>query len=165
MKINIKLSTESIEAAIARLTEAKENLTIGLNDLVEVLAHDGAEVANAAYGRMSAAAGIPVSMTQAKIVAPGTDQAIIAEFGAGYATMEDHPFAKNAPVPIEVASYSKAQRPYGMFYLTDDTDPGEGYWFFGGMEYDRVEPRHGLLNAAEYIMENSTKIAKEVIKP
>ena len=164
MTINIDLSPEGIQSAISRLTEIKENLEYGLNDLVEVLCHDGAEVANAAYGRMATATMEPESMTEAKIVVPGGDSAIIAEFGAGYDTMEDHPFAQNAPVPIKVASYSKAQMPYGLFYITDDLMPGEGYWFFGGKEYDRVPPRHGLLNAYEYIMANSTRIAKEVIK-
>lgn len=163
MKISIDLSPEGIEKAIAKLTDIKDNLDIGLNDLVEVLAHDGAEVANEAYGSMAKAAFVPESMTSAKIMAVG-DQAIIAEFGAGYATMEDHPFATKAPVPIEPTSYSRAQFPYGLFYITDDLMPGEGYWFFGGKEYSRVEPRHGLLNAYDYILENSTRIAKEVMK-
>ena len=164
MTINIDLSPEGIQRAITRLNEVKENLEFGLNDLVEVLCHDGAEVANEAYGRMTTAVMEPVSMTEAKITVPGDDSAIIAEFGAGYATMEYHPFADKAPVPIEVASYSKAQMPYGLFYITNDLLPGEGYWFFGGKEYDRVQARHGLLNAYDYIMANSTRIAKEVIK-
>lgn len=163
MKISIDLSPEGIEKAIAKLTDIKDNLDIGLNDLVEVLAHDGAEVVNEAFGRMASAAFVPESMTSAKIMAVG-DKAIIAEFGAGYDTMVDHPFAAKAPVPIEPASYSKAQFPYGLFYITDDLMPGEGYWFFGGKEYSRVEPKHGLLNAYDYILENSTRIAKEVMK-
>lgn len=163
MKISFDLSPEGIQKAIDRLNDVKENLEIGMNDLVEVLAQDGALEANKAYGRMASAAYVPESMTSAKIVATG-DQAIIAEFGAGYATMENHPFAAKAPVPIEPTSYSRAQFPYGLFYITDDLMPGEGYWFFGGKEYDRVEPRHGLLNAYEYILQNSTRIAKEVIK-
>ena len=167
MTINISLSEESIGAAIARLEEVKENLTFGVNDLVEVLAHDGAEVANEAYGSMAAAAGVPVSMDSAQIVVVGGDKAIIAEFGAGYATMEYHPFAKKAPVPIEVGSYSREHQEElhgGMFYISDQVNPGEGYWFFGGREYDRVQPRHGLLNASDYIRENAARIASEVIK-
>lgn len=166
MKINISLSEESIRAAIARLKEAEDNLRFGVNDLVEVLAHDGAEVANKAYGSMAAAAGVPVSMESAQIVVAGHEP-IIAEFGAGYATMEYHPFAKNAPVPIEVGSYSREHFDDihgGLFYISDQIHPGEGYWFFGGKEYDRVQPKHGLLNATDYIRENAARIAKEVIK-
>lgn len=174
MKINIDLSPEGIEKAIAKLTDIKDNLDIGLNDLVEVLAHDGAEVANEAYDGMASAAFLPDTMTQAKIVVPGGDKAIIAEFGAGYATMEYHPFAANAPVPIKVGSYSEAHD--GMFALSDRLYPGEGFWIFGWTKeggklavgkpifYDRIQPRHGLLNAHDYILENSTRIAKEVIK-
>lgn len=173
MTINIDLSMEGIRSAINRLNEVKENLEIGINDLVEVLAHDGAEIANEAYAEMAEAAYVPVSMTEAQIVVPGGDKAIIAEFGAGYATMEHHPFAKNAPVPIKVGSYSEAHD--GMFARTDRIEPGEGYWIFGwtydgGFDvgrpifYDRIQPRHGLLNAYDYIMQNSTRIAREVIK-
>lgn len=167
MNISIKLSTQSINSAIRKLTEVKDSLDYAVNDIVEVLAHDGANVAQAAYGSMAKAGMQPVSMNSAKIVAYGGDNAIIAEFGAGYATMEYHPFAKKAPVPIEVGSYSREHLDDlhgGMFYISDMVSPGEGYWFFGGREYDRVQPRHGLLDAHDYIMENSTRIAKEVVK-
>ena len=164
MKINIKLSEQSINNAINKLNRIKDDLQYTLNDIVEVLAYDGAAEAQSAYGSMATAEMQPESMTKAKIVVSGGDQAIIAEFGAGYDTMEDHPFAAKAPVPIKVASYSEAQYPYGLFYITNDLYPGEGYWFFGWQEYDRVKPRHGLLNASEYIKENSTRIAKEVFK-
>ena len=70
MTINIDLSPEGIQRAITRLNEVKENLEFGLNDLVEVLCHDGAEVANEAYGRMTTAVMEPVSMTEAKITVP-----------------------------------------------------------------------------------------------
>ena len=164
MKINISLSEESIQSAINKLLSIKDNLAYTVNDIVEVLAYDGAEEANMAYGGMVSAQMQPVSMDEAKIVVPGGDKAIIAEFGAGYATMEYHPFADKAPVPIKVASYSEAQYPYGLFYITNDLYPGEGYWVFGGQYYDRVQPKHGLLNANDYIVANSTRIAKEVFR-
>lgn len=162
MTLSLNLSTASINKAIRQLTKASDDLNYAVNDLVESLAYDGAEVAQSAYGNMAAATAQSESMTQAKIVASGGDQAIIAEFGAGYATMEYHPFAKNAPVPIEPTSYSRDQYPYGLFYISDSVNPGEGYWFFGGKEYDRVQPRHGLLNAYDYINEHYLEIWKEV---
>ena len=165
MNITINLSTESINRAIKRLEKVKDDLPYIVNDIVDVMAYKGAEEANIAYGSMSKATVQPESMTRAKIVTPGTDDAIIAEFGAGYGTMEDHPFAAKAPVPIKVASYSQAQYPYGLFYITNDLyGPENGYWIFGGQEYHRVDARHGLLNAYEYLMANSTKIAQEVAK-
>lgn len=173
MTIDITLSDASINRAIRKIEEAIENLQYGANDFVEVLAHNGAEVAQSAYGKMATAQMQPVSMTEAEIVVSGGDKAIIAEFGAGYATMEYHPFAQNAPVPIKVASYSEAHD--GMFALTDHINPGEGYWILGwakggkgkvghAVYMDRVQPRHGLLNAYDYIMQNSDKVAEEVFK-
>lgn len=166
MTITIDLSTSSINKAIRELTKVKENLAYSLQQTVEMLAEEGAMRARVAYGSMSTAEVDLVSETQAKIVADSgdPDATIIAEFGAGYATMEDHPFAQNAPVPIKVASYSQAQYPYGLFYITNHLMPGEGYWFFGGKEYDRVEPKHGLLDAYDFIMGNSTRIAREVTR-
>lgn len=161
MNINMSLSTESIHEAIARLRQAEENLRWGVDQTVDTLVTDGAYMAQDAYGNMAAATAIMEDEGQGKIVVTG-EAAVIAEFGAGYATMEDHPLAKNAPVDVRVGSYSEQND--GMFYWSDLANPGEGYWFFGGQEYDRVEPRHGLLNAREYIMSHSTEIAKELIR-
>ena len=163
MTIDISLSPESVARAVDLLKEAYGNFTSGVQQAVEVLAKDGAEEAKAAFGKMASVEPVSDSETEARIVATG-EAVIIAEFGAGYATMEYHPFADKAPVPIEVASYSREQYPYGLFYISDQVNPGEGYWFFGGREYDRVQPRHGLLNAYDYLMQNAGEIVSEVIK-
>jgi len=162
VNINISLSTESIRSAIETLTAYKDIFEQGVETVVDILAEEGAMVANAAYGGMAKARAESYENT-AQIVVSGKEPGI-AEFGAGYATMEYHPFAKNAPFPVKVASYSEAQRPYGLFYITNDlTDGTDGYWIFGGQYYDRVEPRHGLLDAYDHIMAESTEIAKGVL--
>lgn len=167
MKIDVKLSETGINNLISRLQTIKENLQYGIEQTVEILAKEGADEANRAYGGIAYASESKEDSNTAVITVTGKNP-IIAEFGAGYATMEYHPFAKNAPVPIEVASYSKMnfdQSPYGgLFWITNDLYPNEGYWYFGGETYDRVEARHGLLNANDYIVAKSTEIAKEVIK-
>ena len=180
MKISIKLSEDSIEEAIDKLLEVKHELEMNVNEFVDILLMDGSEVANEAYGGMATAWGqrddsgdISIANGHIGVGARNDDTAIIAEFGAGYATMEYHPFAKNAPVPIKVASYSKEND--GLFWLTDDLYPGEGYWIFGWTHrsgkavgepiyYDRIQPKHGLLNAYDHIVQNYADIAKEVIK-
>ena len=161
INIPITLSTESIHQAIVRLRQAEENLRWGASETVDTLISDGADVAQDAYGGMAVATPLMEGESEGKIVVSG-DAAVIAEFGAGYATMENHPLAKNAPVDVRVGSYSEQND--GMFYWSDLANPGEGYWFFGGQEYDRVEPRHGLLNAREYIQTHCTEIAKELIR-
>ena len=165
MTINVKLSTESIEDAIRKLWAAKENLRTGMQQVVDVLAKDGAEVAEEAIGGMAEVSheSAPDSLFSAtgRIIVSGK-AAIVQEFGAGYAVMDYHPFADRAGVPVYVGSYSEENE--GDFYRTDLESPGEGFWMFGGARYDRVQPRHGLLNAHDYIRENAGRIASEVIK-
>ena len=163
MTIKLELSASGVMKALNEVLKAKDNLEYGIEQTTEILAKEGADRANKAYGNMAYASEFKDSSTQTSINVPGGDVAIIAEFGAGYATMEDHPFAKNAPVPVKVASYSEQNGP-GLFYKTHQKNPGSGYWIFGGETYDRVLPRHGLLDAYEYIIQEGVNVAQGVIK-
>ena len=149
------------------LEQVKDNLDYGLEQTLEILAKEGADEANKAYGSMATAHDFKDDQFTTSINVTGK-AVYVAEFGAGYATMEYHPFADKAEVPIEVASYSKKnfdESMYGgLFYITDDLYPGEGYWIFGGQTYDRVQPRHGLLDANDYSVANAGRIASEVLK-
>lgn len=178
MTLTARLSTESIHNVIAELTQAKEDIDYAVNELTQTLASDGADIANGAYGSMVSANAQSEGIGESKIVVSGGDKAIIAEFGAGYATMEYHPFAKNAPVPIEPVSYSRLHG--GLLWVTDLIEPGHGYWYWGsqlggslakgihkwgslfGNKMDRVQPKHGLLDAYDYISDNYLKVWKEV---
>jgi len=170
MTIDMELSTKSIEKAIEQLKELTENLLLDAGEAVDVLCREGADTANEAYGKMAAATpyrdkdGLEDGIAEGHIGVSGRtdDAAIIAEFGAGYATMENHPLAGRAPVPVRIGSYSEAHD--GMFYQTDAENPGEGYWVFGGVPMDRVQPRHGLLDAREELLRRGAEIAKEVMK-
>lgn len=158
----MNLSTEEIEKAIRKLTEEKDEIDDKVNRVVQILTTEGAEKAQIAFGSMAKVSEQRPNANRGVIQASAR-AAGVAEFGAGYAVMEHHPLAENAPYPVEVASYSKAQYPYGLFYITNDLlGWGEGYWFFGGKEYNRVQPKHGLLNAYDHIMAKSTEIAKGV---
>ena len=164
MIIRMNLSQQSIEDAIRKLTVCKEEFEYSVSTLVRTLTSEGAEKAQIAFGGMAKVSEEMVGANTGKIVADGKAPGV-AEFGAGYATMEDHPFAGNVPYEVAVASYAKNTYPYGLFYITHHLlGDGEGYWFFGGEEYQRVEARHGLLNAYEFLLENGTEIAQEVLK-
>lgn len=185
MTVNIKFDTKSLESAIRKLEDIKSGIERGTAEFVDIMCIDGADVANEAYGGMATAWGHReesyeegVEEGYIGVGAKDDDQAIIAEFGAGYATMTYHPWAKRfeqlTGIPIEPTSYSKAQYPYGLFYITNDLRPGQGYWIWswakrkGGVGspivMDRVEPRHGLLNARDHIYHNGTDTAQRVIK-
>ena len=154
MNIDISLSTSSINAAIRRLQKAKENLEYGLKQTVEILAEDGAAIAKADYGSMADAEAVHGADPVSRIVATG-EAVVIAEFGAGDATME--PRFENYPgVDVYPGSYSE-QVGTGEYAET-------GKWHFGGQVYTEVRPRAGLLDAREYIRDNAARIAKEVIE-
>ena len=154
MNITVKLSDASIRRAIRRLRNAQEHLRWGLDDTVQTLAKEGAEIANQAYGSMAGA--VDYSPEEgAAIIATNGEANIIAEFGAGDATEIPTGFENTPDTPVYPGSYSEENaRMYADL----------GYWKFGGKVYTEVEPRHGLMNAKAYIIASSTDIAKEVIK-
>ena len=155
MNISVKLDTKSIQAAILKLNEISEKLNEGLKQTVEILMNEGTEIAQAAYGGMAEAVGMPESDTVATISAVGGDEAIIAEFGAGNAVIPS--LFENPPeTPIYPGSYSLLKGSKEYYYT--------GKWHFAGAEYTEIPARHGLLNARNYILENGANIAQEVIQ-
>ena len=154
MTINIRLSTESIARAISRLQQAKQNLQDGLSETIEILTSEGAEIAQAADGSMATVTGYMDGETTGIIEASGGDEAIIAEFGAGDATIPVM-FENYPGVDVYPGAYSE-QVGSGEYAMT-------GRWHFGGQMYTEVEPRAGLLNAKYYIQEVAGEVAQEVI--
>lgn len=157
MTINIKLSEESVLSAIRELRQIQDNLRWGLNETIDILVKDGAMVANDKYGGMATAIGyMPDEITG--IVAAVGDANLIAEFGAGDATLPPVGMFENSPdTPVYPGSYSESEEGSGEYAAT-------GKWHFGGTVYTEVQPRMGLYNARNYIEKNAAEIAKEVIK-
>lgn len=154
MTINIKLSEASILRAIHRLNQASDNLRWGVSETVEELIKEGAMIANADYGGMATAIDWMEDETVGKISAVG-EQPVIAEFGAGDATMPVM-FENYAGVDVYPGAYSE-QVGSGEYAAT-------GRWHFGGKVFTEVEPRAGLLDAKYYIIGNAVGVAKEVIE-
>lgn len=73
------------------------------------------------------------------------------EFGAGTETDVGHPYAENAPAPIEPGSYSREHA--GMFEEL-------GYWAFGGRFYKFVAPRRALYKAVRLVSPKIVGIVK-----
>jgi len=154
VKLNVVLSTESINAAIHRLREAKDNLRWGLDETLGILAKDGAMIAQEADGSMATVSSYRPDENSAVIVATG-DAPVIAEFGAGDATMPVM-FENYPGVDVYPGSYSEQ---VGSHEYAET-----GKWHFGGKTYQAIEPRGGMLNAKVYIQDNAAEIAKEVIR-
>ena len=164
MKIDIRLSTESIEKAIQKLNAVKENLEWGLSETIDILTDRGAEVAQEADGEMADIVTYRPDNNTGVIIATG-DAPIIAEFGAGDATETPTGFENQPETPVYPGSYSESELGSGEYARTLAESGGQsGYWHFGGRVYREVEPRHGMLKAKAFIVASADEIAKEVIK-
>lgn len=155
MNITVRLSDQSINRAIRRLRQAQNNLRWGVQDAIEILAKDGAEIANQAYGSMANATDYSTEEGTAIIAVTGETN-LIAEFGAGDATEPATGFENKPDTPVYAGSYSELEGT-GEYART-------GQWHFGDRVYTEIPARRGLMSAKEFIIESSTDIAKEVIK-
>ena len=154
MTIHVELSTESIANAIAQLTAHMEEIEHGMELVIEILTNEGAEVAQAAYGDWGVSAVPSADGMHGDITVVG-DMPVIAEFGAGDATVEPGGFFEGSPsTPVYPGSYSllEGSKEYATY----------GSWHFAGKKYTEVTPHLGLYSAKNYIIENSTEVAQEV---
>lgn len=158
MNINISLSTESIESAIRQLTRLEENFSEDSGKLVEILTQEAAEVAQSAYGEWNVAT-VPITFkNEGEIIVAG-DNPAMAEFGAGNATLSPGDYFENGhALDSEVwpGSWSLYKGSMDYYFFK--------HWKFGGKWYEEVAPRQGLYRAKQYLIENSTKIAQEVLQ-
>lgn len=156
-RITVKLSTGGINRAIRELEKYQARVDEKTAKLIDELVDGGAEMARYAYG--NSATVDHVSEEGFGIIEASGRSVMFMEFGAGLATMTDHPMAGNAPVPIREWEYSRTEGS-GEGYLT-------GRWHFppgSDIEYDRIEPRHGLLDARDFIVENLETKARGVFE-
>lgn len=160
MTIRIELSPQSINEAIRRLEMYKEDLEIGIRDIVEILANEGAGIAQAAYGNWGVQAVPSTEQGSSGMSATGFidvagDMPLIAEFGAGDDTLDPATLFEHSPdTEVFPGSYSLLEGSQEYYR--------SGVWHYGGQAYTEVFPRQGLHMAKEYIIQNSTEIAREV---
>lgn len=157
--IRINLSPASIESAIRKLELYQRRVERRTEELVDVLVDGGAEMARYAFG--GTATVLKMSEAGEGIIDASGEHVIIMEFGAGMATMENHPLVHNAPVDVYRWSYSE-QVGSGEGYITSLLNNGQGYWHFGGNVYTAVQPRHGMLDARDFIINNLENKARVV---
>ena len=154
MTIHIDLSTESIANAVAQLIAYQEEIEVKAGQVIEMLANEGAEVAQAAYGDWGVEAVPSADGLRGDITVVG-DMPVIAEFGAGDSTVEPGGLFEGSPfTPVYPGSYSllEGSKEYATY----------GSWHFAGKKYTEVIPHLGLYGAKNYIIENSTEVAQGV---
>jgi len=157
--ISITLSIGSINKAIKDLERYQARIERKSAELVNELVDGGAEMAKYAFGNSVSVE--KVAEDGVGIIEAVGDAVMFMEFGAGMATMENHPMASNAPADVYRWSYSE-QVGSGEGYYTAMMNGGNGYWHFGGKVYSAVYPRHGLLDARDYIVNNAEAKARGV---
>lgn len=154
MTINIKLSTESIDHAISRLMDVEEAILFGVDEFVDIMTNNAADIATTAYDGMAVATAV-VDGNQGTVIASG-ESVGFAEFGAGDDTMPIL-FENKPDFRVYPGSWSESPMGAGQYATM-------GYWYFGGVRYEGVPARMGLLNAREYVKEAAPIIAQEVIR-
>jgi len=157
---HVNLSVSGVNQLIRELERYQRQLDERTERMLSDLVSGGAEMARYAFGSTATVRSHAENGT-GTIEATG-ENVTIMEFGAGLATMENHPMAHNAPVPIRIGSYSRLN--HGLFWDLYQDDPDTAFWIFGGRTYNRVEPRHGLLDARDYIMNNAMTIARRAFR-
>jgi hypothetical protein len=155
VNLNIRLSRDSINHAIAELKKAKDNLQYGMEQTVEILTKEGGDVAKSHTGGMANITTTMVKNTTGQIAESGK-AALIAEFGAGDATIMATMFENYPDTAIFPGSYSLlvGKRQYWDY----------GRWYFGGKRFTEIQPRQGLYYAKLHIMGMATNVAQGVIK-
>ena len=154
MTIHIDLSTEAIANAVAQLLAYQEEIETKTEQVIEILTNEGAEVAQTAYGGWGVAAVPSADGLHGDITVVG-DMPVIAEFGAGDATVEPGGFFEGSPsTPVYPGSYSllEGSKEYATF----------GSWHFASKKYTQISPHLGLFSAKQYIIANSTSVAQGV---
>lgn len=149
-RFNIKLSVPSINMAIRRLKDYKDDFDENVLEIVDILTKDGAEEAQSKYAGYPVEAVPYVDGNQGEITVIG-DMPAIAEFGAGKGVVQTD--FENLPEEIREGSYSEQHAKQFSRW---------GFWYFGGEVYYDVPGHHGLMAAKRYIVEHSTEVAREV---
>ena len=157
MNINIKLSDQSIQSAIDRLKKVLEYFDEDSGKLIEILTNEGAEIAQVAYGSYPVGVESITAGNQGIIQVSG-DMPLIAEFGAGDATVTPSGLFDTTGLDVAVwpGSYSLYEGTMDYYFLK--------HWKFGGKWYTEVRPHLGLAQAKMFWQQNSTQIAREVIQ-
>lgn len=156
--INIKLSESSIQSAVNRLLAMKGNIESGVQQTVDILGKNGTAIANLYYRSMAKATySMPDDHTA--IIEAGGKVPLIAEFGAGDATIPGTGFDNKPNTPVFRGSYSLLAGSQQYWDLGEwEFPPHSGNWM------SEVPPRRGLFEAKDYIVTNGNNILKGVVK-
>lgn len=152
--VELELSPESCEKAIAELKVYKEKVLPKLEEVCRRLAEIGAETARQHLvtqdGNTDAVIEDPIKIDGGyKIVMSGEDVYFI-EFGTGEFT---YPHGDEVSVPVYPGSYSEEHAQQFSKYR---------FWWYGGQQYEGTPAYRPLLHAGIAIRQAMPRVVKEV---
>lgn len=160
-RIQINLSTQSIDRAIKALKTYRADLDKGLENLVQSLAEEGADVARSAYAAAPVSDGNSDTSVSVKntgkysrqIVAQGESVGFL-EFGTGVTAGSGYD-GNTAGVPVYPGAWAES---HAKKFSRD------GYWYYGGKRFTGTLPYKGMYSATKAIRERVADMAKGIIK-
>ena len=156
--LTFRINAKSLKKDLDKVIEDKvrKYLREKSNEFVERLTSEvGKKAAESAYGNAPIQLWLEKIPRGWRLVANGEAVGFL-EFGAGTMSDRQHPFAKNAPFPVQPGSWSQ-------IHGDKQFVPGlYEYWYFGGQKFEYVAPRRGMLAAYNAMQRDIVKVAKEV---
>lgn len=153
--INIDVSNpQSISEAAAFVRRYSNKITSRLKTALKIICQKGAEIAAKEYG-----AAVEVSYTfvgdDLCIVSANGDDVCFLEFGTGFVTDSEHPYAGKVPFGVYPGSWSMTEGA-GTFdaWVNSGKDPASYPY--------NTTPRRAMLHAYEKIYDIAEKTIKEV---
>jgi len=157
------LNPRSIARAQAEYARLLEWYDSQVDVFLEELAQIGRQAAEDSYGIGGAVAVTVEHNGNTAIVRANGDAVVFLEFGAGDTVNTGNMYANSMPFEVESGSYSRAK---GMDangnYIGQYAR--QGYWEFAGIRYTAIQPRNGMENAYNAIMDAVRETARRVFR-
>lgn len=165
-KINIKLSAQGIDKAIAQLEKYRDSIEPKAKEVCKRLAESGISIVDTAYTQAKADSDSPYGWSTkvfgtehgAKLGVWGQAVAFW-EFGAGVTAGQDYPTEYTGGVDTTPGSWSQSELGKGQFNLA--THP---YWHWHGNRYTGLYPSYGMYNASKHIEKTAERELKRAFK-
>ena len=165
-KINVKLSKQGIDNAIARLEKYRDSIEPKAKEVCKRLAESGIPIVDTAYAQAKVDSDSPWGWTTkafttehgAKLQVWGQAVAFW-EFGAGVTAGQDYPPEYTGGVDTSPGSWSQSEFGMGQFDIA--THP---YWHWHGKRYTGLYPSYGMYNASKHIEKTAERELKRAFK-
>ena len=167
-KINIKLSAQGIDKAIAQLEKYRDSIEPKAKEVCVRLAESGVSIVDTAYAQAKADSDSPYGWSAtvlsrdiphgAKLKVYGQAVAFW-EFGTGVTAGYDYPSEYTGGVDTSPGSWSQSELGKRHFNLS-----GDASWWWHHKKYSGTYPSYGMYNASKHIEKTAERELKRAFK-